>query len=67
MLHAMLPGVRIICWEFSVTKHGQVDDNNKFIKKIMFSDESVFHILGKIMYAFEDENILMLQHSTLDI
>jgi arabinogalactan endo-1,4-beta-galactosidase len=33
----------------------------------MFSAGAVFHILGKIMYAFWDENIVMLQHSTLDI
>jgi hypothetical protein len=44
-----------------------MDDNNKSLRKIMFSAEAVFHILGKIMHAFGDENILMLQCSTLDI
>lgn len=44
-----------------MTKNGKVDDNNKLLRKIMFTDETVFHILGKIMYAFGNENILMLQ------
>jgi hypothetical protein len=44
---------------------GKVDDNNKVLRKIMFSDEAIFDILGKIMYAFGDENILVLQYRTL--
>jgi len=45
-----------------VTKHGKVDDNNKFLRKIIFSDEAVFHNV-----CIWDENVLMLQRSTLDI
>jgi hypothetical protein len=37
----MLPDFRTACSEFAVTLLGKVDDNNKVLKKIMFSDEAV--------------------------
>jgi hypothetical protein len=62
----VLPQYRIAHNQFEVTTLEKLDEDNEFLRKIMFSDEGTFHISGKITYASGDQNTIMLQWITLE-
>jgi hypothetical protein len=48
VVQAITPDDRVAHSEFTVTTLEKLDEDNKFLRKIMFSDEAIFHVSGKV-------------------
>jgi hypothetical protein len=47
-VQAVTPDDRVDRKEFAVTMLEKLDEDNEFLRKIMFSDEATFHISGEV-------------------
>jgi hypothetical protein len=48
VVQAITPDDRVARKEFAVTMLEKLDEDNDFLRKIMFSDEATFHVSGKV-------------------
>jgi hypothetical protein len=67
-MQAILSDDRIAYNQFAVTMFENMDKDNEFLRKIMFSDEVTFHVSGKVNkqnICIGEQNTLMLEWSTL--
>jgi hypothetical protein len=60
-LQAIPSDDRIVCNQCAVTIVEKMNENNEFLRKIMFSDDATLHVSSKVNI----QNTHMLQWSTL--
>jgi hypothetical protein len=48
VVQAITPNDRVSLKEFAVTLLQKLDEDNEFLRKIMFSDKATFHVSGKV-------------------